>query len=916
MDDVIYIKGARVNNLKSVDCAIPHNKLTVVSGVSGSGKSSLVFDTLYAEGQRRYVESLSSYARQFMEKMEKPDADAIEGISPAIAVQQRNKAKGRRSTVGTATEINDYLRLLYSRVGTTYCSVCQSVVKEMEAEDVLKIILQDYGGEKIFIAFPLKTGGGKIGKDFLNQLRSEGYIRFFNGNEIADIRENDDLLVENEIFVIVDRLKVSEKVRSRIRESLETCFGEGNGRTVVIRVDGDKSEFSNTFSCDKCGISYSKPAPQRFSFNNPLGACSACNGFGNTLVLDYRKIIPNHSLSLKQGAVEPLSMPARKAAQRRMLDFAVNNNIPIDVPVGKLNRAQLEMIKNGGKGFSGIEGFFRNLEAKKYRIHVRVFISRYRRHVTCTACSGTRLKPETENVKIKGKSISQISEMNILKAGKYFRKLRLDGSGGKICERILKEINRRLSYLEKVGLGYLTLSRLSSTLSGGEAQRISLASILGSSMVGTTVILDEPTIGLHPVDNRRLLKIIQSLRDIGNTMVVVEHDMEVIKAADYVVELGPGAGEKGGEIVFQGTGKKLGRAKKSLTASYLRGELNVPVRTGNISEFFRNIKIRGARENNLKNIDVNIPLGGIVCVAGVSGSGKSTLVHNVLYSAFRDCSGKKVDYVGKHKSIEGMELVDDMVMVDQSPIGRSSRSNPATYLKVFDGIRKAFAATRTAKARRLKASSFSFNTKGGRCEDCEGIGTVEVDMQFLPSIRLVCDSCDGMRYQREVLDVKYGGYNIFEVLSLTVDEASKLFAAEAPVVRKLAPFIDVGLGYIKLGQPATTLSGGEAQRMKLASFLSQNDEKERLFIFDEPTTGLHLHDIDNLLSCLRRLVKKGHSVIVIEHNLEILKNADYLIELGPEGGEKGGYVVAEGTPMEVAKQETPTSRYLRPFFCF
>ncbi len=913
MDNFIYIKGARANNLKGVNCIIPHDRMTVVSGVSGSGKSSLVFDTLYAEGQRRYVESLSSYARQFLEKMAKPDVDGIDGISPAIAVQQRNTIKGKRSTVGTSTEINDYLRLLFSRAATAYC-VCGGLVTEMTAPNMTDGIIVSYKDRTVIVAFPVSVSGGDAAAELFDRLLMEGYFRIFRDGRIYDIREERGFSSEGKMYVAVDRLRIDERHRSRIAESVEAALREGSGSMTVIVSGEEQKNFSSAFSCSRCGKIYLKPVPLQFSFNNPLGACPECNGFGNTLALDYVKIIPDESISLEEGAVEPFNMPSGKAVMKKMLDFAARNNIPTDVPFSSLKGAELELLKKGGKGFPGIEGFFARLEAKKYKLHVRVFISRYRKQVTCSLCSGKRLNPEAENFRIGGKSITDISDMTITEAGAFFADLNMEGAGGKVIERIVREVNRRLSYLDRVGLGYLTLSRLSSTLSGGEAQRISLASILGASLVGITVILDEPTIGLHPSDNRRLISILHSLRDQGNTMVVVEHDMEVISSADYVIEVGPGAGEKGGEIVFQGPFSKLEASKNSLTAAYLSGRLDVPAKLHKGPPASRKISIKGASENNLKNIDVDIPLGGIVCVAGVSGSGKSTLVQDILFSSYKNYKGLQVERVGNCKSVSGFDLIDDMIMVDQAPIGRSRRSNPATFLKAFDGIRRAFASTKAAKVKGLTASSFSFNTKGGRCEECEGLGTVEVDMQFLPAVTLLCDSCEGMRYRKDVLDIRYAGYNIFDVLSMTVDEAVRLFSPEQSVIRKLTPFIEVGLGYIKLGQSAETLSGGEAQRMKLASFLSMNDELERLFLFDEPTTGLHLHDIERLLSCLRKLVRKGNSVLVIEHNIEVLKNADHIIELGPEGGERGGFAVGRGTPEQLAGQQTPTAEFLKQIF--
>ncbi len=908
--EYIKIKGAQENNLKSLDCKIPHGQFTVVSGLSGSGKSSLVMDTLYAEGQRRYVESLSSYARQFLERMKKPEVDRIEGVSPAIAVKQRNTTKSNRSTVGTTTEIYDYLRMLFARVGVTFCPDCGDPVEKLGVEESVERILEDFRGDKIFVIFPMETGGVE---DISKYLQKAGYVRFFNGDELIDLNREKDFTVEgNSISVILDRLEVKEGIESRLTESVETCFREGEGKIGIRTPGGAEKQYTNRFICDSCGRDFTEPTPKLFSFNNPYGACDECRGFGNILVLDYDRIIPDRELSLEDGAVDPLSKPSRKRLYSKMLDFARRNGIPTDIPVKKLSADQLEMLKEGDENFIGIEGFFDRLKKKKYKIHIRVLISKYRKNLKCRECNGSKLRSDALNIRIAGKNIADINAMSIEEAEEFFENLELEGTRKKIADRILREIRERINYLNRVGVSYLTLDRLASTLSGGEAQRINLASILGSSMVGMTVILDEPTIGLHPRDNDRLIEILKSLRDQGNAVVVVEHDREVIKSADYIIELGPEAGSDGGNIVYQGNVEGLMEEEQSYTKSYLTSEKRVSLPEFPNSKFPRKITVKGASEHNLKDIDVKIPLGGIICVTGVSGSGKSTLIHDTVFAHYQDRFDSWDKKLGKCSNIEGFQRIEDMIMVDQSPVGKSSRSNPATYLKAFDGIRRCLASTSAARRRGLSKSPFSFNVKGGRCENCKGIGTVTEEMQFLPDVEILCEDCDGKRYKEDILEVKYRGYNINEILNLTVVEAMDVFAGQTSVTKKLKPLVEVGLDYIEIGQTANSLSGGEAQRLKLASFLAEDGDFNRLFIFDEPTTGLHIHDIQKLLKCFRRLVRRGDSVVIIEHNPDVIKNADYIIDLGPEGGQDGGYVVATGTPEDIMdSSESYTGKYLR-----
>ncbi len=910
----IHIQGARVHNLKNISLDLPRNRLIVITGVSGSGKSSLAFDALYAEGQRRYVESLSAYARQFLERMDKPDVDQITGISPAIAVEQKNTVRTSRSTVGTVTEIYDYLRLLFARAGHTICPVCGLEAKRYTNEDIFNLLLSRHLGKKALIGFafsPPETSSPAQHRDWLIQ---NGFHRISLNNSVLRLSEvNLPETLTSEAVVLVDRLQIQTTQRSRWMEALGLAAQFGNGEVVVL-VENERFVFSKERRCPRCGRRFPEPQPRLFSFNNPYGACPTCHGFGDVIEIDPERVVPDARKTLRQGAVEPWNTPSKRYMLEWLADVADQLQIPMDVPFADLTPEQKRIVFEGARGFPGVRGFFRELESKKYKIGVRVFISRYRGYTPCPDCHGTRLRPEALNVWVAGKRISDITEMSIENALAFFENLQLPPEDQPIAELIVCEISNRLSYLVDVGLGYLTLNRRSSTLSGGEMQRIHLATALGSKLAGSLYILDEPTVGLHPRDTRRLVSVLQKIRSLGNTVVVVEHDREVMEKADFIVDLGPGAGETGGQVVYAGPFEGLVNHPHSITGRYLRGERAIPVpekrRNGN-GKF---LTVRGASEHNLKNIDVRFPLGLFCVVTGVSGSGKSTLVHDVLYAGLQRLRGNWKGRVGVHRAIDGWQNVDGAVLVDQSPIGRTPRSNPATYLKAFDGIRQVFAGTRLSRIRGYKPGRFSFNVKGGRCDVCEGAGVVKVEMQFLSDIYLTCEACGGKRYKREILEVTYRGKTIYDVLEMSVAEVLAFFAEFPKITRPLQLLADVGLGYMKLGQPATTLSGGEAQRVKLAAHLSVKKGKHFLYIFDEPTTGLHAADIEKLLQSFNRLLEAGNSVLVIEHNMDVIKSADYIIDLGPEGGEEGGEVVAAGMPEEVAQNpRSHTGRFLKKY---
>jgi excinuclease ABC subunit A len=898
-DEKIILRGVKVHNLKNVDVDIPLNKFIVVTGVSGSGKSSLAFDTLYAEGQRRYIESLSAYARQFLERMDKPEAELIEGIPPAIAIQQKASSRNPRSTVATVTEIYDFLRVLYARIGTVYCLECGKPVRRDTVDSIIDSLSALPPDSKIKISFTWPADKG------VDELKKEGFFRLVENGDIVTI-ENVPPSRRGNLEVLVDRLVLGEGDRERLADSLELGLRKGNGRVSVRTEDGAEHRFSDKLECKACGIAYEDPFPNLFSFNNPQGACPECHGFGDVAVIDEDKVIPDRGLSLEQGAIEPWTKPLSRGLQREMLAKARAKGIPTDVPFKNLEPEAQRFILEGGPGFRGVKGFFNWLQRKKYKVQVRVLLSRYRKYVACPVCHRTRLNPGALGVRIRELDIAAFVRMTVREASAFLAALDLGPGDLKVADRLIAEIQGRLRFLLEAGLDYITLDRMTFTLSGGEAQRINLAAALSSSLVGTLFVLDEPSIGLHPRDNQRLIQILRSLKDIGNTVVVVEHDPEIIRAGEHVVDLGPRAGEAGGEIIYAGPGDLFAKSRDSLTAQYLRGEKRIPVpgtrRTSKLA-----LEIRDAHKHNLKHINVRIPLGVLTVVTGVSGSGKSTLVNDVLYQGL---AGEARDGFG---GIAGKELIGKTIMVDQSPLSTSPRSIPATYTKSMDVIRDLFSRTREAKLLGMKPGYFSFNTAGGRCEECHGAGQQIVEMQFLSDVVLTCESCKGKRFKSEVLEVRYNGKNIHEVLGMSVTEACLFFAGKPEITRKLYPLIEVGLGYVQLGQPTTTLSGGELQRIKLAYHLVHEKGKKALYLFDEPTIGLHQNDVSVLLRCFQKLVEAGHTVIVIEHNLDVIKCADHIIDLGPEGGEAGGRIVAEGPPERIARsRKSITAAYLKP----
>jgi len=949
----IVIRGARTHNLQNIDLTLPTGKLIIFTGVSGSGKSSLAFDTLYAEGQRRYVESLSAYARQFLERMEKPDVDEISGICPAIAIRQKSCVRNPRSTVGTTTEIHDYLRLLFARVGRTVCRQCGNAVIRESAEVAAQQLLALPAGTRLLLGFEhpvvapaagaesetdvpaaaaastrdVSSAGAAGGQEpavaaVVGVLRKKGFGRLIIEGRAVGFDDVDPAVLAGRpsVQVVVDRLKVGPDLLGRLTDSVETAYLEGGGTAFAMEVGGKSSappvvhRFSERFECRPCGIAYEVPEPRLFSFNSPFGACPTCHGFGNVIELDLNLAVPDQSKSIQQNAIEPFSKPHYRSQLVDLKRAARARGVRLTTPWRDLTDDERQFIVEGDDdGYKGIKGFFRKLERKKYKVHVRVFLSRYRGYLTCPECDGTRLRREARDVYVEGQTIDTVCGLTVGAAVAFFDSLTLTRTEQTVADRVVGEITRRLSFLRDVGLDYLTLDRLSSTLSGGEAQRINLASALGSALVGTLYVLDEPSIGLHPRDNQRLIAILRQLRDQGNTVVVVEHDADTIGVGDMVVDLGLGAGEQGGRIIHAGSFESLLKEPQSLTAKYLRGDLQIPIPASRRKHAPLAIRVTGARQHNLKGIDVEIPLNTLTCVTGVSGSGKSTLVHDVIYAALKRAKGAWDQPVGAHDRLEGAELVTDVTLVDQAPIGRTPRSNPVTYLKAFDPIRELFSKTKGARANGLRASHFSFNVPGGRCDGCDGEGVVRVEMQFLADVFVPCDQCDGRRYKPHVLEVHYRGRSIYEVLNMTVRQALAFFSGSPKVVRRLQVLDEIGLGYLRLGQPATTLSGGEAQRIKIASHLSSRKTDRTLYILDEPTTGLHFDDIAKLLAAFRKLIQAGNSLLVIEHNLDVVKTADWIIDLGPEGGDAGGQIVAVGTPEQIAMAaESLTGRYLRP----
>ncbi len=922
----LVIRGARVHNLKNISLDIPRNAFAVITGVSGSGKSSLAFDTIYAEGQRRYVESLSAYARQFLERMDKPDVDVIQGMAPAIAIEQKTNTRNPRSTVATTTEIYDYLRLLFARIGKTFCRVCGRQITRDSVQSAVDRLRTEAEGTKMYILFPMRRHTGHSTEEECDALKKRGFFRLVMDGEIVDLNdagsiERADSLREI-IPVLVDRFilrRDDQASLNRLADSIQTAFVESDGYAEVFFLGAHTTiQFNQHFECQTDHIRYEEPEPHLFSFNSPIGACPKCQGFGRAVGLDMDAVVPDPGKTLREGALQMWTTPKFTEHYRDMLRIAYEAKLPVNVPFNDLTPEQLSIVMNGyGRTFDGVIGFFKMVEKKAYKIQYRVLLSKYRGYTLCDECMGARLRPDALNVKVSTKHIGEVVKMTIARAEEFFNTMALSDYDVSVGKRILEEIQKRLRYLVDVGLGYLTLDRLSNTLSGGESQRINLATSIGSSLVGSIYVLDEPSIGLHPLDNDRLIRILHRLRDIGNMVLVVEHDADMMRAADLIIDMGPHAGVHGGEVVFIGTYDEALKDPRSLTGQYLSGALTIPVPSARRKPTKDAIRVLNAFQHNLRNIDVEIPLNMFVCVTGVSGSGKSTLVHDLVAEGIRKrLTGYQGRLSGMH-ALEGIESLSAIELVDQSPIGRSPRSNPITYIKAFDIIRDLLAATPSAQLRGHKAGFFSFNVPGGRCETCEGDGVQKIEMQFMTDLYLPCESCNGKRYKKEALEIRYVGKNVDDILSMTVSEAIAFFEKTAGgrrAAQKLRVLDEVGLGYMRLGQPATTLSGGEAQRVKLAAHLADKHEGRTLFVFDEPTTGLHFDDIAKLLKCFTALMDAGHSLLIIEHNLDVIKCADYIIDMGPGGGDNGGKIVAVGTPEAIAKnKESHTGRFLKAY---
>jgi excinuclease ABC subunit A len=900
----LRIEGARQNNLKNVSLEIPHDRLTVVTGVSGSGKSSLAFDTLFAEGQWRYIESLSTYARMFLERIDRPDVDRVEQIRPAVALEQKNPVRTARSTVGTATEVYDYLRLLYAKIGRVHCAACGAAAAAHSPTSIADVVLAEHAGARALVTFPLPVPAGMPPAELWADLTRRGFARVRLGERVVELAEPPPAAVGPELDVVLDRVVLRPDGRARLVDSLETALREGGGRLAVEMVDGPRRVFTEASRCSACGGALERPQPLLFSFNHPLGACPACKGFGNVLRYDESLVVPDGTRTLAAGAVEPWTHPSGAWYQRQLVKAARRAGIDLDTPWEQLPARQRAFVYEGDGTFPGINGFFEEVESYRYKLHVRVFLSRYRTQTPCAVCAGTRLKPAALAVRVAGMTIAEFTGLTIERAAAVLGGLSLTAWEATVARDILRQLGAKLDFLLRVGLGYLTLGRQTRTLSGGEAQRINLANQLGSQLVGTLYVLDEPSIGLHARDTARLAELCRELAAAGNTVVVVEHDRAFIEAADHVVELGPGSGERGGEIVFSGPQAEFRKATRSLTARYLSGRESIPVplarRTGR-----RFLTLSGAREHNLKNVTLRLPLHTLTVVTGVSGSGKSTLVHDTLYRAVARAFKTEFQPPGAYAALTGLEYLKGVRLIDQEPIGRTPRSNPVTYVKAFDEIRKLFAALPRARALGLGAGAFSFNVPGGRCETCQGDGFQKLEMYFFEDVYVSCQECEGRRYRPDVLAVKYRGRSIADVLQMTVDEAVDLFASAAPLARRLRTLQETGLGYLRLGQPATTLSGGEAQRLKIAAELAVRSAGEVLYILDEPTTGLHLDDVKKLLGVLNRLVDANNTVLMVEHHLDVIRAADHVVDLGPEGGDDGGEIVAEGPPEVIA--QTPGS---------